>query len=534
MLGILLKKQMAEIFRGYFYDAKKNKARSKGSVIAFIILFCLLMVGVVGGMFTFLSISLCGAMAKAGMDWLYFAIMGMLAIFLGIFGSVFNTYAGLYLAKDNDLLLSMPIPVNTIMTARLLGVYLMGLIYSGVVIIPAVAVYFITVSASPLVTIGSLLFIILISLFDLTLSCALGWVVAKISQKLKNRSFITVLVSLLFFAAYYIFYFKIQDIINDLVANAAVYGDAIKEKAYPIYLFGRVSCGDVVAMLIVSAFVLALFAIMWLVISHGFIKIATSSSQIAKKKYRESATKEKSIGMTLLEKEFGRFTSSPNYMLNCGFGIIFMLALGVILLIKGNTIFSQINNELSDFGFKGIISVIVCAAMCAAALMNNMAAPSVSLEGKNLWILQSLPVTQWQILKAKLSVQLILTAVPMAFCIICALVAYPFSAAEVLFVILIPMIQVCLLALFDMVLGLKFPNLTWTNEVTPIKQSACTGLSLLGGFFISILLFVPYFLIGMFIGAEIYMAGVSIVQIIVCILLYSWIKKKGSAIFAAL
>ena len=105
-------------------------------------------------------------------------------------------------------------------------------------------------------------------------------------------------------------------------------------------------------MLIVSAFVLALFAIMWLVISHGFIKIATSSSQIAKKKYRESATKEKSIGMTLLEKEFGRFTSSPNYMLNCGFGIIFMLALGVILLIKGNSIFSQINNELSDFGFK--------------------------------------------------------------------------------------------------------------------------------------------------------------------------------------
>ena len=25
MFGILLKKQMTEIFRGYFYDAKKNK-----------------------------------------------------------------------------------------------------------------------------------------------------------------------------------------------------------------------------------------------------------------------------------------------------------------------------------------------------------------------------------------------------------------------------------------------------------------------------------------------------------------------------
>ena len=31
MLKILLKKQMAEVFRSYFYDAKKNKARSKAA-----------------------------------------------------------------------------------------------------------------------------------------------------------------------------------------------------------------------------------------------------------------------------------------------------------------------------------------------------------------------------------------------------------------------------------------------------------------------------------------------------------------------
>ena len=78
------------------------------------------------------------------MGWLYFAIMGLLAILLGAFGSVFNTYSGLYLAKDNDLLLSMPIPVRTIMAARLLGVYLMGLMYSGVVMLPAIIVYWVT------------------------------------------------------------------------------------------------------------------------------------------------------------------------------------------------------------------------------------------------------------------------------------------------------------------------------------------------------------------------------------------------------
>ena len=112
MLRVLLKKQLAEIFRGYFYDAKKNKARPKAAVIGYIVLFAAVMLGLLGGIFTFLSASICGAMSAVGMDWLYFALMGLLAVLLGAFGSVFNTYSGLYLAKDNDLLLSMPIPVR--------------------------------------------------------------------------------------------------------------------------------------------------------------------------------------------------------------------------------------------------------------------------------------------------------------------------------------------------------------------------------------------------------------------------------------
>lgn len=165
MVKILLKKQLTEIFRSYFYDAKKNKARSKAAITGYIVLFVILMVGILGGMFTFLSVSLCGALTAVGFDWLYFAIMSLLAILLGAFGSVFNTYSGLYLAKDNDLLLSMPIPVGTIMISRLLGVYLMGLMYSGVVIIPAAAVYLIIASHRLAAVIGCILLVLLISVF---------------------------------------------------------------------------------------------------------------------------------------------------------------------------------------------------------------------------------------------------------------------------------------------------------------------------------------------------------------------------------
>ena len=91
MLKTLVKKQMMEIFRGYFYDAKKNKKRSKLSMIGYMILFGVIMIGLLGGMFTFLSMTICPALSSAGMGWLYFAIMGLLSIFLGVFG---RTQAG--------------------------------------------------------------------------------------------------------------------------------------------------------------------------------------------------------------------------------------------------------------------------------------------------------------------------------------------------------------------------------------------------------------------------------------------------------
>ena len=533
MLSVLLKKQMTEIFRGYFYDAKKNRSRSKAGTAAYMILFVGIMAVLFGGIFTYLSLSICEALADAGMDWLYFALMGLLAVLLGTFGSVFNTYSCLYLSKDNDLLLSLPIPVNVIMASRLLSVYLMGLLYSLVVILPAVIVYWVTVSAAARAIFGCLLLMLLISVFVLTLSCALGWVVAKISLKLKNKSFITVVISLAFIGGYYFFYFKAQTLIQDLLANAAVYGARIKGAAYPLYLFGRVGAGDASAMLAVSAVILALFALMWVLISRSFLKIATASGRTSRKVYKETAMKRKSTAMTLLTKEFGRFVSSPNYMLNCGLGILLLPISGALFLWKGGTVISVLNEV---FGARaGCTPVLLCAAVCMLASMNDMAAPSVSLEGKSLWLMQSLPVTPWQVLRAKLSVQLLLTGIPVLLCTICIAFIYPYAPLELLLTVLVSMSYVLISALFGLFLGLKMPNLSWTNEITPIKQSACVVIALLSGFAYTALLCVGYMLMnGWKLGFVGYMSGFGAVTLALCAALYFWLKKKGCNLFAAL
>ena len=240
MLSVLLKKQLTEIFRNYFYDPKKNKMRSRGATAMYIALYVLLMAGVLGGMFALLAVGICAPMAAAGVGWLYYLVMGLIAVLLGAFGSVFSTYSSLYLSKDNDLLLSMPIPVRYVMASRLLGVYLLGLMYSGVATVPAVIVYWIVAPVTAGTVVGGVLTVLLVSVIVMVLSCLLGWVVARISLKLKNKSFITVILSLAFLAAYYFVYYKVQGLITLLAENAAVYGAKIRGSAYLLYLFGSV------------------------------------------------------------------------------------------------------------------------------------------------------------------------------------------------------------------------------------------------------------------------------------------------------
>ena len=63
-----------------------------------------------------------------------------------------------------------------------------------------------------------------ISVFVLTISCVLGWIVANISLKLKHKSLITVLISLAVIGGYYFLYFKAQRLIQDLLAIITLFG----------------------------------------------------------------------------------------------------------------------------------------------------------------------------------------------------------------------------------------------------------------------------------------------------------------------
>ena len=534
MLRILLKKQLSEIFRTYFYDAKKNKARSKAAIAAYVCFFLFVLFGVLGGMFTLVALGLCMTLGTTEFSWLYFSLMGTLAILLGTFGSVFNTYSSLYLAKDNDLLLSMPIPVSAIMASRLLGVYIMGLIYSSCVLLPTIIIYWILVSASVKTILGGLLFLLLISIIILTLSCALGWVVARVSVRLKNKSMVTVLLSLAVMGGYYLLYFKAQNVMTDMLANLSENGAKIKKAVYPLYLFGQVGTGDPLAVLFAVVIVFALFGIIWYLISRSFLKIATTPVQTSQKEYQEKEVKKQPIHAALLNKELMKFKASPNYILNCGMGSILLFIAGPVLIWKGHTLFGILEKILA--GKPDAIAVITCTLVCLLAAMNDVSAPSVSLEGKNLWLMQSLPVTPWQVIYAKFMTHIVVTALPLVVCGTCLVLVYPDELGDISTIMMLYAASyIVLSSLYGMFLGINMPNLHWTDETAPIKQSACVALALLGNIVYALIPGIIYLATGA--GTLSFMVYTIIwiaINLGLSALLYFWLKTKGCEKFANL
>ena len=124
------------------------------------------------------------------------------------------------------------------------------------------------------------------------------------------------------------------------------------------------------------------------------------------------------------------------------------------------------------------VPVLVCCAVCAVSAANFLTTPSVSLEGRTVWLLQSLPIPSWQALCAKLELHLLLTGVPAALCLVCMQAAVQMPPVYFCLTLLEAELFVLLSAEMGLALGLVLPNLHWTSEAAVIKMSGCTLLSM--------------------------------------------------------
>ena len=536
MVRLLIKKEMKNLFRTYFVNQKSGKGYSKSKTIGFICLFGFLLL-VLMGMFFGMALSMAGPLVSMGIGWFYFAIMGMMALALGVFGDVFNTYAMLYKAKDNELLLSLPIPPSKILVSRMVVVFLLGMLYESLVFVPAMVGFWITGGGKycniPLAIISQVLIYLFLGVFITTLTCLLGWIVALISNKLKHKNIAVIFFSIVFFGLYYFVCMRLNDFINALLLNAEAFSNNVKSVFYPSYAFGMAGIGNILDTLIFVAFSLVTFIIAVYLLSISFRKITTSSSSSTKTKYRGFTAKRNSVYWAVCKMEGRRFISIPTYTLNAGLGLIIMPVLLVLLIFKIDTL-KPLLDMVKGTEYAPMIPM-VCSMMVATMVsMDCGSAPSMSLEGKSIWILQSSPIDASSVMRGKIDFHFYLNIIPAVVLAFFGSIVLGLGAMDVALVTIYVIAFTYLISSCGMMIGTMRANLNWSNPVIPIKQSMAVMITLFGGWIVAIIYPAGWYLMRSFMPPMVWKVFMTLLIIIFDVFCYRWCVTKGAKAFKEL
>jgi ABC-2 type transport system permease protein len=463
-----------------------------------------------------------------GLGWLYFTLFALTAFALMFIGSVFTAKTQLYEARDNDLLLSMPIPPKYILASRLIMLLIFNLIFELMVAIPAAIMWIRASSVSAGAMLSFIILLLALSFFSMAVSGLFGWLLSLATSRLQKKSLMTVLLSLIFLGLYFFLFSQANFYIQRLVINSGKIASSLAGIS-PLFWIGNAVAEPNVLHLIYTLIILLLpFLIMYRILSATFISVATSKRGFNKKKYVEKSLRSSSLSVSLFQRELKRLLSSSVYILNSGLGVIFIIVAAVALIIKKADIMKVITQLGAD---KGIAVSVFVLGLCLLAGTILLSAPSVSLEGKTVWILKSLPIPTEDILKAKLQLHIRL-ALPAIFlaCVSSALVLTP-SAISTVCLFLAPVFFVMLSANIGLICNLKHPNFDWINETQVIKQSISVLLSML---FCTLLALVPGALyLAAFSGLmpEYFLIFYTVFLAVGWRISYRWIMKNGVFLF---
>lgn len=507
---------------------KRGKPANKW-LAALLVVYILGSLGISLG-FTFQQMH--SAFAPLGLTWYYFALVGLMAFVLSFIGSVFLAQSSLFSAKDNELLLSLPIPPRLILATRMASLYVFALGVQALVLLPALVVYVIYGSVR---WAGLLLLLpawLLLPLMTLTLSCLLGFILALVSSRLRHKNLVIILLSLGFLAAYFVGYSRLMRLMDELLRSGQQFADALRNSLPPAYHFGQaVAQGSLPSFLLYALFCLVPFGAVFYLLSRNYARVLSTKRGTPRVAYRGGGLVAGSARKALLVKECRRFFGSPVYLMNTGISLLFMLGLPIYLLFDRSLLVA-----MEQLGLPAsLLGGLAIAAQTAMAGSVMISAPSISLEGKALWILKSLPVSALDVLRVKAAAH-ILISLPI---VLLSGLAYAWllhtSALDTIYLLLLPLLANACAALLGVALNLRFARFDWRTETEPVKQSMSTFLTMTIGFGTPGLLAALYaFWLADKVSLSLFMLMSALFFMLCGLALYSHLKKKADHAFLAL
>jgi len=525
MITALLRLRFRALFSSLMVKNKKNgKKAGKGMIALFAFLYLYVVVVLCGAM-GFLFYSLAEPYHAMHLDWLYFAIAGLMGFGFSVIGSVFTTQNQLYDAKDNDLLLSLPLNPSAILFSRMIPLLVLNLLYASIVIGPALVVYAIFIHFSLVNLLLQLLNILAIVLLAQAVACLLGWLLHLLLSRV-NKSFASVLFMVVFLGVYLGIYSQAGTILNAMALNGDAIADTFQSWVWPLYAMGQGSIGSFLHLGVFFLICLGIFVLVYRLLSITFLHSTTIRKGSRRRKLNLSDTGTRSPVSAIVSKELRHFLASPVYLTNMGIGILF----AAVLTVAGVVMKDKLAGELGVFYsvLQPYMSLIICALLSYIISMMSISAPSISLEGKNLWILKTLPIAPKEILLAKLKFHCLLSVPVTVLSGLILGIRYDCNLFNVLLSALVPGLLCFLSGLFGLICNLKWPRFDWINEAYPCKQAVPVAIVMFSMMGVPILFGLLYFALMNYISPTAFLACVALLLAGICLLLYKLLTTWGA------
>lgn len=445
-----------------------------------------------------------------------FAIVSMITLFF----SFIKVNGYLFAFRDYDMLMSLPVSEHTIISSKFLYMYLNNLLFSLGVMLPMGSAYLIcngSLSAAGRGVVGLMWIVaaVLTPLIPMAVAGIVGTIVAAIGSKSRFKVLIQVVLMLLFMCLMIAFNIFMNTVENEeeMIQAMEKIADMMQKQMHRIYPVSVLFDTAVNKQRILPflGFVLLSFGIYFLFMVLVAKKYrAINTALMSRRKgtaYKMKKQKRHSVITALVYKEWRRLLSSAPYLINLGLGMMLVVIASVLCLVAGRDLLER-NADLQKVIRICRYSVPFVALMFLT--MSCTTSVSLSLEGKNLWILQSLPISWKTILKGKMAFNMVLL-LPAAFlCSLCLGITLQLDVLTLLLYFVVSFAMVSFSTVIGMWFNLCFQKYQWENEMEVVKQGASVALGILVNMFLQmILIFVSMFL-SFIIDGRIVLTGISV------------------------
>lgn len=487
-----------------------------------VIIFCVSM-AIIAIMLLIYCFGIAYGLGKIGLGFIIPSYAFTITSLLIMFFTIFKASGILFAFKDYDMLMALPVKTTTVITSRFLLMYGMNVLFSVVIMIPMGIAYCIWMQPQMLFYFMWFIAIFVTPLVPMTIATVVGSIISGVSSRFKHTNMVNIILSFaLLIALMGVSMYSGSMSSSEIdIKQIAELGTILSKKMNQIYPLVGIFEKAVSEYNIVAFFVLLAISGVWY---YGFVKIVSIkykaintglTTHHTKSNYKLQGLKAASPFRALYGKEIKRFFSSYIYVLNVGVGSILLLAGSIACFVLG---IDKIEQLMEISNMKSVIINFAPFMISGMLAMTCTTAVSLSLEGKNLWILQSSPVDAATIYRSKMAVNIsILLPISLLSSIFISL-CLKGDIMSSLWMFFTPLVYVGFTPVWGIFINLKMPNFTWESEVTVIKQSMASMLGMLGGMLfgiipIGILILLPGIDRNLLIGAITFaVAGITILM----------------------